>query len=198
MAASRLPASITPAAEGLIGRVAYESVSVFDAPRLDAATAGYRFRDELLNLFYPLTPLSGPAYNPHWYRVYGGYVHSAFIQPVGIQYNAVLPSLPELGQLCKLTLPYTVAYTYTRSEGWQIEERYLLYYGSNHWITDIVAGPDETPWYQITEAWEGIQYYAKADALQPYQASDLEPISPDVPASEKRIEVSLARQRMDA
>jgi hypothetical protein len=50
------------AAEGTtLGRVSYPSVSVFDAPRLDASTVGYRFRDELLNIYYPVTPLSGPA-----------------------------------------------------------------------------------------------------------------------------------------
>jgi lipoprotein-anchoring transpeptidase ErfK/SrfK len=184
--------------EGQIGRVAYESISVFDAPRLDARTVGFRFRDELINLFYPLTPLTGPAYNPHWYRINGGYIHSGLVQPVSVRYNTVLDSLPEDGRLSRLTLPYSRPYTYNRNDGWQAEELYLLYYGSNHWITDIVAGPDETPWYQITEAWEGVQYYVKAEHMQPYAAAELEPLSPDVPATEKRIEVSLQRQNLSA
>ncbi|MDA1330288.1 MAG: L,D-transpeptidase [Chloroflexi bacterium] len=183
---------------GLIGRVAYESVSVFDAPRLNAATLTYRFRDELINIIYPVTPLAGPAYNPLWYRVWGGYVHSAFIQPVGIQYNETLSSLPEAGRLFRLTIPFARPYTYNRNDGWQAEERYLLYFDSNHWVTDIVEGPDGEAWYQITEAWEQVQYYAPATFLQPYEADELSPIATDVAAADKRIEISLALQQLTA
>lgn len=200
-AASRFPegeADHASLAESGIGRVAYESISVFEAPRLGANTSGFRFRDELLNLHYPVTPLTGPAYNPHWYRIEGGYVHSGLVQPVGIEFNDVLDRLDESGQLTRLTVPFSRPFTYSQSEGWKPEDLYLLYYGSNHWVTDIVAGPDDEPWYQITEAWEGVQYYVKAKHLQPYALTDLEPISPDVSATEKRIEVSLAHQSLNA
>ncbi len=90
---------------GLLGRVAYPSVSVFDAPVLDAQTVGYRFRDELLHIYTVVRPLSGPAYNPVWYRVWGGYVHSAFIQIVEVRLNPVLESVPEAGLLTELTVP---------------------------------------------------------------------------------------------
>ncbi len=183
---------------GHIGRVAYDSISVFDAPRLDANTVGFKFRDDLLNIFYPLTPLQGPAYNPLWYRIWGGYVHSALLQPVAIQYNQAMSSLPEKGQLCRLTIPFSQAYTNTREKGWQPETRYLLYYDSNHWVTDIVEGPDSTPWYKITEAWSDVEYYAKAEHLEAYAAADLEPISAEIPSSEKRVEVSLSTQELTA
>jgi lipoprotein-anchoring transpeptidase ErfK/SrfK len=194
------PANRDPSSEplGLIGRVAYESVSVFDSPRLNAATLAYHFRDELLNIFYPLTPLAGPAYNPLWYRIPGGYVHSALIQPVGILYNQALDTLPESGRLFRVTIPYTQPYTFSRDAGWQPEQRYFLYYNSNHWVTDIVTGPDDAPWYQITEAWEQVQYYAPATHLEPYSDEDLTPIATDVPPLEKRIEVSLKRQQLTA
>jgi len=183
---------------GLVGRVAYESVSVFDSPRLDATTLSFRFRDELLDIQYPLTPLRGPAYNPLWYRLSDGYVHSALVQPVGMQINQALENLPENGLLCRLTVPSSQAYNYSSQDGWQIEDRYLLYYESNHWVTDIVEGPDGDPWYQITEAWEQVQYYIAASHLEPYSPKDLSPISPDVPANEKRMEVSLAKQSLTA
>lgn len=183
---------------GSIGRVAYESVSVFDAPRLDANTLSYRFRDELLNIFHSITPLAGPAYNPLWYRISDGYVHSALVQPVGIQYNQALETLPESGLLFRVTVPYTQPYSFSSSGGWQVESRYLLYYGSNHWVTDIVEGHDGNAWYQITEAWEGVRYYAAAPHLEPYDSAELTPVAPDVPAADKRIEVSLERQMLTA
>lgn len=193
-AGPRLPV----ARNGLIGRVAYESISVFDNPLLDANTLGYRFRDELLNIYYPVTPLTGPAYNPRWYRISGGFVHSGHIQTVGIHYNVPLDELPENGQLCRVTLPWTQPYNYTRQSGWQVESRFRLYYSSNHWVTDVVEGPDGALWYQITESWEGVQYYTPANHLQPIPAAEYAPLVDGVPAGNKRIEISLAQQSLTA
>ncbi|MCW5878535.1 MAG: L,D-transpeptidase [Anaerolineales bacterium] len=181
-----------------LGRVAYESVSVFDVPLLNARTVGYRFRDELLEFHYQLSPLAGPAYNPLWYRIEEGYVHAAFLQPVQEVLNPVLESLPETGQLCRLSVPFTQPYTYSRAAGWQPENRFRLYYDSNHWVTDIVEGPDGSPWYQITESWSGVQYYAQATHLQSIPDEDMTPLSVDVPAADKRIEISLAQQSLTA
>ncbi len=185
----------TPAA---IGRVAYEFVSVFDAPLLEANTLGYRFRDELLDFRYALHPLAGPAYNPLWYRIDEGYVHSAFIQPVKNQINQVMANIPEAGQLCRVTVPFTQPYNYSSQTGWQVESRFRLYYESNHWVTGIVAGPDGEPWYQITESWEGTQYYAKANHLQKIPDEELAPISAGVSPGQKRIEISLKQQTLTA
>jgi lipoprotein-anchoring transpeptidase ErfK/SrfK len=191
-------APLSQPSPGFVGRVAYESVSVFDLPRLNATTLGYKFRDELLNVEYPVTPLSGPAYNPLWYRISEGFVHSGLIQPVSTQANTVLDSIPETGILFRLTMPFSRPYNYSNQNGWQPEQRFLLYYHSNHWVTDLVEGPDGNPWYQITETWEGVQYYADSTHLQLIPSSELEPISPDVPASEKRIEISLQSQLLTA
>jgi hypothetical protein len=46
---------------GLIGRVAYETISVFERPLLNLESLSYRSRDTLLNIYYPLSPLTGPA-----------------------------------------------------------------------------------------------------------------------------------------
>lgn len=183
---------------GLLGRVAYESVSVFDAPRLNATTLGYHFRDELLDIQYSLSPLAGPAYNPLWYRLADGYVHAGLIQPVKVETNNVLQSLPEGGQLCRVTVPSTQPYNYSSQNGWAPENSFLLYYESNHWVTDIMEGPNGEPWYQITESWEGVQYYAQATHLQPIADADYAPLATDVPAGEKRIEISLALQMLTA
>lgn len=198
MAAAWRPVGARQNAGDLVGRVAYDSVSVFDTPRLNANTLGYRFRDELLTIEYPLTPFSGPPYNPLWYRIAEGYVHSGLIQPVSTQYNEVIERIPETRQLCRITVPFTRPYTYSSLDGWQPEQRYLLYYQSNHWVTDVVDGPNGEPWYQVTESWEGVQYYAEATHLQPIPTEELAPISADLPANEKRIEVSLAGQSLTA
>ncbi len=183
----------------LLGRVAYESVSVFDAPRLNAQPLPiFKFRDSLLEIEYALHPLSGPAYNPKWYRIAEGYVHSGLIQPVGNTVNQPVESLAESGQLFRLTVPFTQPYTYSNQAGWQPQDQFKLYYDSIHRVTEVREGPDGQPWYQITEPWEGVQYYAAASDLGAIADSEFAPISPDVPSGQKRIEISLAAQQLAA
>jgi hypothetical protein len=129
--------------------------------------------------------------------VWEGYIHSAYVQTVYHRYNTPLETVPESGQLAEVTLPYTQAYQYTREEGWQLH--YRLYYETTHWITDIVEGPDQRPWYELTsEVTDYLINYVPATHLRPIPAEELTPISPEVPYEEKRIEVSLARQFLTA
>jgi lipoprotein-anchoring transpeptidase ErfK/SrfK len=181
-----------------LGRVTYDSVSVFDAPRLNANTVGYQFRDTLLDIEYSLNPLTGPPYNSLWHRIADGYVHSAWIQPVKNEPNTPMTSIPEAGQLFRVTVPFTQPYRYSTRAGWQVVNQFRLYYQSNHRVTGIRQGPDGESWYLITEPWEGTQYYAAAVDLQPIAASELAPISPDVPSGEKHIEISLVTQQLAA
>jgi lipoprotein-anchoring transpeptidase ErfK/SrfK len=182
-----------------LGRVTYDSISVFDQPRVDASQVAYRFRDELINLYRRLEPETGPAYNPVWYRVWGGYVHSAYVQPVEVRMNETLVSVPEHGLLSEVSVPYSQPYNFTSLEGWTVNQDFYLYYDSTHWITDLVEGPDKQPWYQITdELYGAFKYYLPAAHLRVFDFSELNPLSEDVPASEKRIEVSLLRQRLTA
>lgn len=196
-AAGRYP-SFGAQTNGLVGRVAYDSISVFNTPHLNAITLGYHFRDELLDIEYSLHPLTGPAYNPLWYRIAEGYVHGGLIQPVATDFSQPVNSLPEQGRLFRVSIPSTRPYNYSTLNGWEPENRYLLYYNSNHWVTAIVDGPDSEPWYQITETWDQVQYYAKATHLQTVPDDEFAPISTDVPASEKRIEILLALQTLTA
>jgi hypothetical protein len=55
-----------------IVRVTYPAASVYDEPKMDAAYVTDHYRDDLLTVYYELTPPEGPVYNPLWYRVWGG------------------------------------------------------------------------------------------------------------------------------
>lgn len=181
----------------LLGRITYDS-SVFSLPRINLASLRTLFRDELVEIEYAMRPLTGPAYNPTWYKIAGGYVHSSFVQLVQDVQNTPMTSVPEAGQLCRVTVPFTQPYTFSNQTGWRVQSQFLLYYASTHWVTAKVDGPDGTPWYQITESWDNVQYYAAAAHLQPIPDAELAPISPDVPASQKRIEISLQAQQLTA
>ena len=90
-----------------LGRVTRDS-SVFIHPSWpEGETVSYLHSDDLVNLYYELTPPSGPPYNPVWYRVWGGYLHSGYVQRVEFRFNEIVDKLPETGQLCEVTVPYT-------------------------------------------------------------------------------------------
>src|SRR3990172_8124492 len=92
----------------LLGRVTIEEIEVYTRPRSGVSLiAGKRYRDQLVALYYSLVSPDGPAYNPAWYRVWGGYVHSGYLQLVETRFNPVMESVAEGGQLCEVTVPFT-------------------------------------------------------------------------------------------
>ncbi len=198
LAPGRLTALAEPdsSGEGLLGRVTIESISVYSQAWDEASIVFQRFRDELVHLYSTVVSEHGPGYNPVWYRVWGGYIHSARIQLVKRQLNTVAASLPEGGQVGEVTVPVSQPFHYNGKDTWT--PLYPLYYELAHWITDIVDGPDGSPWYQITEAWSRDKYYVPAEGVRLIPPEEMTPLSPDVPGYKKRIEISIDQQTLKA
>ncbi len=184
---------------GDIARVTVDEIDLYSGPRDDSTIIGKRYRDQIVHIYYEVQGPNGPAYNPLWYRVWGGYLHSRFLQRVKIQHNSELNSVPESGQLCEVTVPYTTAYQFTPKGGWHPWEGERLYYETTHWATGVQAGPDGEPWYQITSELDAyLKYFVPAIHLRAIPDSELSPISADVPDQNKRIEVDLSQQTFRA
>jgi lipoprotein-anchoring transpeptidase ErfK/SrfK len=184
---------------GDIARVTVDEIDLYSLPRDDSEIIGKRYRDQIVHIYYEVTSPNGPSYNPLWYRVWGGYLHSRFLQKVQMRFNPVLDSIPESGQLCEVTIPYTTAYQYSTWEGWHPWEGENLYYETTHWATGVDEGPDGNPWYQITsEISSSLKYFVPAVHLRAIPDEELEPISVGVPDHQKRIEVILAQQTFKA
>jgi lipoprotein-anchoring transpeptidase ErfK/SrfK len=177
-------------------RVATQSVSVHSAPSDQNRIVAQRFRDELVNVYEEVN--SGtPAYNPIWYRTWGGYIHRAHLQKVKHILNEPLASIPEgKRQVAELSVPYTQAIRFTKMYGWQPNLR--LYYGSVHWIDGIDEGPDGKPWYRVLDELVGYPYHVSATHLRFIPSSDWSAITPDVPLEKKRVEVNLTTQVLTA
>jgi len=140
--------------------------------------------------------VTGPSWNPLWYRVWGGYVHSAYVQKVKINHNPVASEIKENTQLGEVTVPFSRAYRFTKSNGW--ERLYPLYYNTTHWVTGIDQGPDGRPWYKITDELLHIDYFVPGHHLRLIPDEEFSPISPDIAFEDKRIEVDLAHQTLTA
>lgn len=183
---------------GEIGRVTHsQSISVYRKPDDQSEILRQLFRDELVNIYQEVTPITGPEWNPLWYRVWGGYIHSAFVQRAQIRHNKPLSSLPESGrQLCEVTVPYTQIYYHTRANGWELKNR--LYYETTHWAVGLDEGPDGQAWYRIFDEGMRLEYHVPAAHLRPISDEELSPISPGVPPHKKRIEVSISQQTLIA
>ncbi len=182
---------------GRVIRVARDQLSVYKKPSDESEILYQRYRDELVNVYYSLVSKDGPGYNPVWYRVWGGYIHSGYTVEVETKLNPILYSFPETGLLTEITVPYTQSWYYTSFDGWQ--PIYRLYYGSTHWVRDIDEGPDGEPWYKIEdEAASSYVYFVPAQHLRAIPDDELTPISPDVPPEDKLIEVSIANQSLTA
>jgi lipoprotein-anchoring transpeptidase ErfK/SrfK len=181
---------------GDIIRVGSTSVSVYTQPWDKSAIRFQRFRDDIVHVYETVTSPNGPGYNPIWYRVWGGYIHSAYVQRVRLDLNQPLPAIPEKGNLAEVTVPFSQGMHYDQYTGWN--PVYRLYYQSVHWIMGVDQGPDGEPWYRLYDELLRQEYFVAAQHLRPVRAEELTPLSPEVPPDQKRIEVSLTQQKLKA
>ncbi len=182
---------------GNLARVTVKEIDLRALPNDKSEIVGKRYRDQLVQIYYEMEATDGPEfYNRLWYRVWGGYLHSAYLQRVKINLNEPKNEITNGGQLCEVTVPFTQSYSYSRYDGWRHE--YRLYFETTHWVTGIDEGPDGEPWYRITDELQPVDYHVPAIHLRPIPAEELTPISSEVPAGEKRIEIELAKQTLTA
>jgi hypothetical protein len=201
-------------------RVATKSWSVYSAPSLDSAITSTWYRDDLIHVYkevtaLPATPTADqtptPNPNPIWYRVWGGYMWRARLQPVKTIFNEPLSTIPAAaipggqGVLAEVTVPFSNPWWYTKAAGWQALEVPLwrLYYGSVHWVAAVDAGPPGVPgyagpWYRIWDHIASFPYFVPAIHLRPIAPDVYSPLSPEVPWDKKRIEVNLSKQSLTA
>ena len=176
-------------------RVTVHEIDVRGEPRDGAVIVGKRYRDQIVQIYYDLEPPDAPEfYNRLWYRIWGGYVHSTYLQPVKIHYNLPLDQVKEEGQLGEVTVPFSQSYTFNQFDGWRLE--YRLYYETTHWITGLDEGPDGEAWYRLTDELQPWDYWVPATHVRPIPDDELSPISPDVPPEQKRIDVDLTNQKL--
>lgn len=179
---------------GEVIRVATSSVSVYSEPDDKSTILYQRRRDDLVNIYEEVESSKGPGYNPIWYKVWRGYIHSARLQKVKTIFQPVASSIPERGQLAEVTTPYVQTMRFLAKKRW--EPVYRLYYESTHWVVDIDEGPDGEPWYRIHDELLEFTYNAPASHLRLIPPEEFAPISPEVDPWKKRIEVSISRQEL--
>ncbi len=184
---------------GNLARVAIESVSVYSKPDENSKILFQRYRDEIVNIYYEEMSDAEPKYNPLWYRVWGGYIHSAHMQKVQVRLNAIQTQLGATPHIAEITVPYAQSYLHRTDEEWK--PIYRLYYESAHWVVGTLVRPDGTTWYRIKDEMlmeDNLDYYIPAEQARFVGLEELTPIHPEVPRDQKHVEVSIPRQELTA
>jgi len=183
-----------------IVRVATKDVAVYSQPTdQDQTPVAIFHKDDLVHVYEEVNS-DDPKFkvNPIWYRVWGGYVWRAHLQPVKTILNMPLTSIPDgMRQLAEVTWPFTQPWRFSKAYGWK-PLNYLFYYESVYWIESIVEGHDGLPWYRIFDDLTGDYSYANAVHLRPIVPASLTYVSPDIALEDKSIEVNLTTQTLVA
>ena len=181
----------------MLARVTTRAIYIYEQPDFQSPRLGHLQRDDLVRLAEAFDSPYGPAYNPRWYRLAEGYVHSGYLQRIEQwRLNDSLPKIPPGGQLGEITVPFMQAQRISRTH--KLTPLYWLYYGSVHWITGMFPGPDGAVWYELTDDLLKVKLGLPAYTVRPIPPEELAPIDPHIPPEEKRLEVSLTGQTLRA
>lgn len=177
-------------------RVATDAISVHSQPNDKSRIMWQWYRNDLLTVYETVTAET-PAYNPVWYRVWGGFVHRARLQRVQTLYNPTQTVFEEgMRYLAEVTVPYTQTMRHSKFYGW--EPLYTLYYESVHWIDGIAEGPDGKLWYRVFDELASVSYHVQPSHLRMIPPKEITPISPEVDFLDKRVDVDLSTQKLTA
>jgi lipoprotein-anchoring transpeptidase ErfK/SrfK len=191
LAAAALPLThLTATTPGLV-RVAVDYIHIYSEPDFAAKRVMTRQRDELLNIYAVET--SGSGRNPLWYRLWGGYAHSAYLQPVADHPQTPPSAVHTGGQPAEVCVPFSRIHQRDKNGSWLALNR--VYYQTVHWVTALEDGPDGRPWFKIEDIFQR-SYYVDARHLRLLTAAELAPLATEIPAREKAIIVSISEQRL--
>ena len=120
-----------------VGRITIRSIGLFQEPDFASPRLKWLGRDLLVSVIDEFQSPYGPSSNPRWYRLVGGYAHSAYIQRVEAAHlNQPVAMIPAGGQLGEITVPYTQSMRKVSTDLWQ--PAYRLYFGATFWITGFI------------------------------------------------------------
>jgi lipoprotein-anchoring transpeptidase ErfK/SrfK len=183
---------VQPFDTNLQGRVTEKSLWMYDEPSSQSKRVEIYWRDLVIPISGAAISEDEEAYNRVWYEVGDkGYVYSGNVQPVVTLLNDPINDIPPEGLLGEISVPFTDAHEEPDAS---TSVTHRLYYETVHWITDSVIGTDGQAWYRLLDdKWE-LYYYIPARYMRLISDNELAPLSPNVPDSEKLIEVNLTQQ----
>jgi hypothetical protein len=183
------------AATAFQGRATFSGVEIYTAPSFDSPKATTKLnKDEVIDVL-ALTIGEG-LHNRVWYRFERGYTYSGWIQPVRTQAQTPVATLPHKNVLGEITVPFAET---RRDPHIKAKRGYRMYYGSTFWVSDLHLNPDDgLTWYEVYDKIYENTVHVNATDMRLIPDDELAPLSPGVPADQKRIHVDLRTQYVTA
>lgn len=181
---SELLLSSAPAS---LGRLTTWWQAVRAEPSARSERVGYKQYNNVIPIYGQVEGEAPWPSNPIWYKTEGGFVHSAYVQPVENRPQPVVRAVPDTGFWAEVSVPISEA-------RWQPGSSYVsrrLYYETVYRVVDVVQDDEDQWWYQLQE---GMTYspglYVPAETLRHIPPEELVPISPG--RSDKWIQIDLS------
>ena len=175
------------------GRVTSRLVWLYDQPSFGGKHTKMYWRDSVMDITGVVISQDAGDYNRIWYEIgEEGYTYSGAIQPVLTILNAPTLQIPSSGALGEVSVPFTDGHEQPDPGS---RANYRMYYATVHWILSAAkSGADGRIWYQILDDKWNQRYYVPGEHLRLIPYDELAPLSPDVPSSQKKIQVRLDTQ----
>jgi hypothetical protein len=174
-----------------LGRITTWRQAVRAEPKGKGALVANKAYDEIISLTGQVLGEAPWPSNPIWYRTEGGYIHSAFVQPVEIQPSSGPAPIVPPGNWVQVSVP--IAETRLKPGAPRVSRK--IYYGSVYRAVDTAQDDAGQWWYRLQD---GIAYspgpYVLASSLRYLSPEALAPISPD--GANKKIVVDLVKQEL--
>jgi lipoprotein-anchoring transpeptidase ErfK/SrfK len=182
--------------DNLQGRVIDRTIWSYEAPDFKSRRLKLYWHDLILPITNTTLSDDESAHNRVWYEAAeGGYVYSGGVQPVRTLLNEP-QTISAKGALGEVSVPFTEA---RLEPDRNAEAVYRLYYASIHWVrAGARSETDGSPWYALRDDKNHTNYYVPAQHIRLVTPEELAPLSPQIPAQEKRIEVHLDEQLLMA
>lgn len=172
----------------------------------DAKITGYLPINTVLPLFQ-MAHAPGPANNPNndlWYRIEQGYMYTATVQVIKpyrmpVEVTEIDTQIEEIPAFwAEVIVPFTTARNAPSGApmGTDSGENVILNYASVHRVIEVKPDDAGYLWYKVDDdKKEAKSFYVLARHMRRIAPEELTPLSP---GARKRLEVSLADQRLDA
>jgi len=169
-----------------LGRILFNVLTEYVEPSWRAKGTGVLYRwNDVIPVKAAVVGEGLYTSNNTWLQTETGYVYSSWIQPVNnIASNPVVP-IGEGGAWGQITVPMTDARSGSSDDS---PRRQTMYYSMTNRITAV-----EGNYYKMSEIY-GYEYWVKAAHIRIISPDEVSPISPNVPAEAKRIEISIHDQ----
>ncbi len=175
------------------GRVTQRLVWLYDQPSFNARHTVMHWRDSVIDITGVVISQDAGDYNRVWYEIgEEGFAYSGAIQPVNTLLNAPSLQIPSYGALGEVSVPFTDGHEQPDPAS---RANYRMYYASVHWILSAqTSTADGQVWYKILDDKWNQHFYVPGEHLRIVSDDELAPLSPDVAAAQKKIQVRLGEQ----